>query len=260
MAVDGTTLITGASAGIGKALAERFAANGHDLVLVARREERLASLAEALEADHEITADYVPMDLADRQAPYELYEETQNRDIQVDILVNNVGIGTQGAFVENDLDRELDQMQLNMVTPTQLTHLYGGDMADRGEGGILNVSSTAAWFPGPFMTIYYASKAYMKSFSEGLAGELEPEGVSVTVLCPGPVETEFQERAENEDTPLGSGQMQDVGTVTEAGYDGLQAGKTVVVTGWKFKLLTKVSNLLPNRLTRRSAKDLNTPD
>jgi short-subunit dehydrogenase len=260
MTVDGTTLITGASAGIGKALAERFAANGHDLVLVARREDRLASLADELEADHGVAANYVPMDLADRQAPYELYEETRDRGIQVDILVNNVGIGTQGAFVENDLDRELDQMQLNMVTPTQLTHLYGGDMADRGEGGILNVSSTAAWFPGPFMTIYYASKAYMKSFSEGLAGELEPEGVSVTVLCPGPVETEFQERAENEDTPLGSGQMQDVEMVAEAGYDGLQAGETVVVTGWKFKLLTKVSNLLPNRLTRQSAESLNTPD
>ncbi|MFT4884488.1 MAG: short-subunit dehydrogenase [Natronomonas sp.] len=260
MTVDGTALITGASAGIGKAFAEQFAANGHDLVLVARRAERLESLADELEREHGIDTHVVAMDLADRQAPYELYEETQARGVQVDILVNNVGIGTQGAFVENDLDRELDQLQLNMVTPTQLTHLYGGDMADRGEGGILNVSSTAAWFPGPFMTIYYASKAYMKSFSEGLAGELEPDGVSVTVLCPGPVETEFQERAENEDTPLGSGEMQSVSAVAEAGYDGLQAGTRVVVTGWKFKLLTKLSNVLPNRLTGRVAKGLNTPE
>jgi short-subunit dehydrogenase len=260
MTVDGTALITGASAGIGKAFAEQFAANGHDLVLVARRAERLESLADELEREHGIDTHVVAMDLADRQAPYELYEETQARGVQVDILVNNVGIGTQGAFVENDLDRELDQLQLNMVTPTQLTHLYGGDMADRGEGGILNVSSTAAWFPGPFMTIYYASKAYMKSFSEGLAGELEPDGVSVTVLCPGPVKTEFQERAENEDTPLGSGEMQSVSAVAEAGYDGLQAGTRVVVTGWKFKLLTKLSNVLPNRLTGRVAKGLNTPE
>lgn len=260
MTVDGTALITGGSAGIGKALAEQFAASGHDLVLVARRKDRLESLAAELEGEYGIEAHIVAIDLANRQAPYELYDETRNRDIRVDILVNNVGIGTQGAFVDNDLGRELDQMQLNMMTPTQLTHLYCGDMADRGDGGILNVSSTAAWFPGPFMSIYYASKAYMRSFSEGLASELEPKGVSVTVLCPGPVETEFQERAENENTPLGSGEMQDVEMVAEAGYDGLQAGKRVVVTGWKFKLLTSVSNVLPNRLTGRVAKGLNTPD
>lgn len=258
MTVDGTALVTGASAGIGKTLAEEFAANGHDVVLVARREERLREIAEEFETDHGVDTHVVVKDLADRQAPYELYEETEDRDIEVDILVNNVGIGTQGSFVENDLGRELDQMQLNMVTPTQLTHLYGGDMADRGEGGILNVSSTAAWFPGPFMSIYYASKAYMKTFSEGVAGELQPEGVDVTVLCPGPVETEFQERAENESTPLGSGQMQDVEMVARAGYEGLQAGKTVVVTGLKFKLLTKASNVLPNRFTRKSARQLNT--
>jgi short-subunit dehydrogenase len=260
MAVDGTALITGASAGIGKTLAEAFAAGDHDVVLVARRKQRLQTLAERLEDDYGIEAHTVVQDLASRDAPTELYEETEQRGIQVDILVNNVGIGTQGPFVENDLDQELDQMQLNMVTPTQLIHHYGGDMADRGHGGVLNVASTAAWFSGPFMAIYYASKAYMKNFSEGIAEELRPEGVTVTVLCPGPVETEFQERAENEDTPLGSGSMQDVEMVAQAGYDGLQAGDTVVVTGWKYKLLTRISNVLPNRFTTQSAKNLNTPD
>lgn len=260
MTVDGTTLITGASAGIGEALAEQFAANGHDVVLVARRESELVRVADRLEDDHGVTAHVVTKDLASREAPHELYAETTERDITVDILVNNVGIGTQGAFVENDLDRELDQMQLNMVTPTQLIHLYGGDMADRGGGGVLNVASTAAWFPGPFMAIYYASKAYMKNFSEGIAEELRPEGVDVTVLCPGPVETEFQSRAGNEDTPLGSGEMQSAEMVANAGYEGLQNGETVVVTGWKYRLLTKLSNVLPNRLTRKQAKELNTTE
>lgn len=260
MTANGTALITGASAGIGEALAEEFAANGHDVVLVARREEELQRIADRLEERYGVDAHVVVKDLASRSAPSELYEETDERGLQVDVLVNNVGIGTQGAFVENDPERELDQLQLNVVTPTQLTHLYGGDMADRGEGGILNVASTAAWFPGPFMAIYYASKAYVKSFSEGIAEELRPEGVDVTVLCPGPVDTEFQERADNEDTPLGSGEMQDVEPVAEAGYDGLQSGETVVVTGWKYRLLTKFSNVLPNSLTRQSAKDLNTPD
>ncbi|WP_254840062.1 SDR family NAD(P)-dependent oxidoreductase [Natronomonas marina] len=260
MTVDGTALITGASAGIGRALATEFAANGHDVALVARRETELLELANRLEDDHGVRAHAIDMDLASVDAPNELYETTEARDIQVDVLVNNVGIGTQGAFVENDLGRELDQMQLNVVTPTQLTHRYGGDMADRGHGGVLNVASTAAWFPGPFMAIYYASKAYMKNFSEGIAEELRPEGVDVTVLCPGPVDTEFQERADNEDTPLGSGEMQDVETVARAGYEGLQDGDTVVVTGWKYRLLTKVSNVLPNRLTRKSARDLNTAE
>jgi short-subunit dehydrogenase len=259
MTVDGTALITGASAGIGEALAEEFTANGHDVVLVARREAELQRVADRLESDHGVAAHVVVQDLASRAAPYELYEETAERGIRVDVLVNNVGIGTQGAFVENDLERELDQMQLNMVTPTQLTHLYGGDMVDRGAGGILNVASTAAWFPGPYMAIYYASKAYMKSFSEAIAEELRPEGVDVTALCPGPVETEFQGRAGNEDTPLGSGGMQDVETVASSGYEGLQTGETVVVTGLKYKFLTKASGVLPSSYTRKQAKELNTP-
>lgn len=260
MTVEGTALVTGASAGIGRALATEFAANGHDVVLVARRDTELLALANDLEDDHGIRAHAIDQDLASVDAPNELYAATEERDVRVDVLVNNVGIGTQGAFVENDLGRELDQMQLNMVTPTQLTHLYGSDMAERGHGGILNVASTAAWFPGPFMSVYYASKAYMKSFSEGIAEELRPEGVDVTVLCPGPVDTEFQARADNENTPLGSGEMQDVEMVARAGYEGLQDGETVVVTGWKYRLLTRLSNVLPNRFTRKSAKDLNTPE
>ncbi|PSQ43122.1 hypothetical protein BRD14_03480 [Halobacteriales archaeon SW_5_68_122] len=232
MTVDGTALVTGASAGIGRALAAEFAANGHDVVLVARRETELNALANDLEDEHGIRAHVIAQDLASVDAPHELKAATDERGVQVDVLVNNVGIGTQGAFVENDLGRELDQLQLNVVTPTQLTHIYGREMADRG----------------------------MKTFSEGVAEELREEGVDVTVLCPGPVDTEFQGRADNEDTPLGSGEMQDVGMVARAGYDGLQGGDTVVVTGWKYRLLTKLSNVLPNRFTRKSAKDLNTAE
>ncbi len=259
MTVNGTALVTGASAGIGRALATEFAANDHDVVLVARRETELKALANDLEDAHGVRAHAIDMDLASVDAANELHEETEDRDVQVDVLVNNVGIGTQGAFVENDLGRELDLLQLNVTMPTQLAHRYGGEMAERGRGGILNVASTAAWFPGPFMATYYASKAYMKTFSEGIATELRPEGVTVTALCPGPIETEFQERAGNEDTPVGQGE-QEVEAVAAAGYEGLQAGRTVVVTGWKYKLLTRVSNVLPNRLTRTLAKDQNTPD
>ena len=260
MTIDGTALVTGASAGIGRALAAEFAANGHDVVLVARRETELLALANRLEDDHGIRAYAIDVDLASVDAASKLYEATAERDVQVDVLVNNVGIGTQGAFVENDLGRELDQLQLNVVTPTQLTHIYGREMAARGRGGVLNVASTAAWLPGPFMSVYYASKAYMKSFSEGIAAELREEGVDVTALCPGPVDTEFQARAGNEDTPVGGGEMRDARAVARAGYEGLQAGETVVVTGLRYRLLTRLSNVLPNRLTRRLAARLNTPD
>lgn len=258
MAVDGTTLITGASAGIGKALAREFAANGHDLVLVARREERLTELAADLERDG-VETHVVVQDLASREAPDELYDETTDRGIDVDILVNNVGIGTQGSFVEGDLDRELDQLQLNVVTPTQLTHLYGREMGARGHGGVLNVSSSAAWFPGPYMAVYYASKAYLKSFSEAIFEELREAGVTVTALCPGPVRTEFQARAQNTHTPLGSGRMQAVETVARSGYSGLQAGTPVVVPGLRMRAVTRLSNLLPNAVTRRLTRRLNTP-
>ena len=259
MTVNGTALVTGASAGIGRALATEFAANGHDVVLVARRDTELMALANDLEDDHGVRAHAIDMDLASIDAADGLYDETAERDVQVDVLVNNVGIGTQGAFVDNDLGRELDLLQLNVTTPTQLAHRYGSEMAERGHGGILNVASTAAWFPGPFMATYYASKAYMKNFSEGIAEELRPEGVTVTALCPGPIETEFQERAGNEDTPIARDE-QDADAVAARGYEGLQAGKPVVVTGWKYKLLTRVSDLVPNRLTRRLAADQNTPD
>jgi short-subunit dehydrogenase len=259
MTVEGTALITGASAGIGRALATEFAANGHDVVVVARRETELVALANDLEDAHGVRAHAIAMDLASIAAADELHTETDERGLRIDVLVNNVGIGSQGTFVENDLGRELDLLQLNVTTPTQLAHRYGGGMAERGHGGILNVASTAAWFPGPFMATYYASKAYLKNFSEAIATELRPEGVTVTALCPGPIETEFQERAGNEDTPVGQGE-QTVEAVAAAGYDGLQAGDAVVVTGWKYKLLTRVSNVLPNALTRRLAADQNTAE
>ncbi len=260
MTVDGTALVTGGSAGIGAALADEFAAHGHDLVLVARGEDRLHEVADSLAADHGVETHVLVQDLSERDAAATLHRTTRDRDLRVDVLVNNAGIGVQGAFIENDLARERDVVQVNVATPAELTHRFGGEMAARGSGGILNVASSAAWFPGPYMASYYASKAYLKNFSEALAEELRPEGVTVTALCPGPVETEFQKRAGNMDTPLGSGDLQDVEAVAAAGYEGLQAGRAVVVPGWKYRALTRVSNVLPNAFTRKRAKDLNTPD
>jgi short-subunit dehydrogenase len=248
-------LITGASAGIGRALARRFARAGHDVILVARREEKLREVADSLEDQYGITASVVAQDLAESNGPEQLYETVNERDLDVGVLVNNVGIATQGKFTDIDLDR--DQLQLDVVTPTVLSKLFGRDMAERGHGKILNVASSAAFQPGPFMAVYYASKAYVLSFSEAIAEELREEGVTVSVLCPGPVDTEFQERATMTDTPLGSGPMQDVESVADAGYEGLMDEKTVIVPGIGYKLLWHTVGLVPRPLVVKTARWLN---
>lgn len=252
-----TVLVTGGSAGIGRALADQFAGGGHDLVLVARREKKLAEVATGLEDRHGVDCETIVMDLSEPNSPHTLFDGVQARDIEVDILVNNVGIGTQGPFVAIDADREADQLALNVVTPTLLAKLFGREMVERGDGAILNVASSAAFQPGPYMAVYYASKAYMLSLSEAISEELDGEGVTVTALCPGPVETEFQERADMTDTTLGSGEMQAVEDVARTGYEGLIEGKTVVVPGWRYKVLWRLARALPRPITRKLAANVN---
>jgi short-subunit dehydrogenase len=258
----GTALVTGASAGIGAELARQFAERGHDVVLVARREAKLRQAAATYEARFDVDAHVVAQDLASREGREALYDEVTDRGIEVDYLVNNVGVGTQGHFLDVGVDEELTQVQLNVATPTHLTKLFGREMRDRGHGGVLNVASTAAFQPGPFMAVYYASKSYALSLSEALHEEFADDGVTVTALCPGPVETEFQARAGNEDATIGdpdAGLMrwQTPDEVAEAGIAGLEEEKAVVVVGTEYKLLSGLTKLLPRAVTRRLAADLN---
>lgn len=258
----GTALVTGASAGIGAELARQFAERGHDVVLVARREEKLRQAADTYAARYDVETHVVAQNLASREGRDAMYKAVTERDVEVDYLVNNVGIGTQGHFLDVDLDRELTQVELNVATPTHLTKLFGRGMRDRGHGGVLNVASTAAFQPGPFMAVYYASKSYALSLSEALHEEFADDGVTVTALCPGPVETEFQERANNQDVPIGNPdaslmRWQAADEVAEAGIDGLERGKAVVVPGIEYKLLAALTKLLPRSVTRRLAADLN---
>lgn len=258
----GTALVTGASAGIGRALAERFASEGHDVVLVARREGRLREASEEVEGAHGVTAHVAPADLTDREARDALYADVRERGIEVDYLVNNAGVGTQGKFTEVDLDRDLALVALNVAAPTHLTKLFARDMVERGHGGVLNVTSTAAFQPGPYMSAYYASKAYELRFSQGLYEELRGDGVTVTALCSGPAATEFQERAEMTDVPIG---RQDGGlirwldpeTVARVGYEGLADGKAVVVPGTANRVVRVAAKLLPSSVTRKLAERVN---
>lgn len=243
-----TALITGASGGIGEALAHRFARGGYNLVLVARTESKLQALAEELARKHGITARAIPSDLADPAAPQQLTERLAAEGITVDILVNNAGFATYGPFVELDLDGELRMLQVNVVTLTHLTRLLLPGMIARGRGRVLNVASTAAFMPGPLMAVYYASKAFVLSFSEALNNELQGSGVSVSALCPGPTSTGFQARAQMEQSRLVNGRaIMGVDAVADAGYSGLLRGQAVIIPGLMNRIQTLVPRLLPRR-------------
>ena len=234
-----TTLITGASNGIGLELARIFARNGHSLILVARNRKRLEEIAAELRS---VPVQIVAKDLSRIGAAEELVQEAP----QCDVLVNNAGYTVFGKFAETSLADELGMMQLNMRTLVILTKLYLPAMIAAHSGRIMNVASTAAFQPGPLMSLYYATKAFVLSFSEAIANELKGTGVTVTALCPGPTATGFQERGKMENSGLVKGKkIMDARTVAEAGYRALMAGKTVEIPGLQNKLLAQSVRLSP---------------
>lgn len=187
-----TALVTGASGGIGMALAREHAQRGGDLVLVARSEQPMQDLKAELESKHGIKVTVLVADLMDPAAAAQVFAETEAQNLHIDVLINNAGLGGHGKFYERKLEDDLNMIQLNITTLTTLTHLYLQAMVSRGKGKILNVSSTASFMPGPLQGVYYASKAFVTSFSQAIAEELKGTGVTVTALCPGAVKSSFQ--------------------------------------------------------------------
>jgi uncharacterized protein len=242
-----TALITGASSGIGLELARLFARDGHDLVLVARSEGRLRELADELKQGGGATR-VLPADLSRPGSVAELEGRLRAEAVEVTVLVNNAGFGAFGPFHESDLETDLQMLQVNVVALTELTHRLLGGMVARRRGRILNVASTAAFQPGPLMAVYYASKAYVLSFSEATANELRGTGVTVTALCPGPTRTGFESRANLKESRLFRGAVMSARAVAEAGYRGCLRGDTLVIPGWRNKLLAFAVRFLPRRL------------
>ena len=251
-----TALITGASSGIGWELSRLCAEDGMDVVLVARNADRLKELAEDLVERHEISAKVVVGDLTEPEVPDAIWEELSGTP--VDVLINNAGYGSQGSFSEADQEAQLNMVRLNVLALTHLTRLFLPDMLRRGSGRVLNVASTAAFQPGPLMAVYYASKAYVLSFSEALAEEVRGSGVTVTVLCPGPTATEFQVRAKVESAQLRRVGMMDASRVAKEGFKGMKKGRAVVVNGWKNWFLVQSIRFSPRFAVRRIVKWLNT--
>ena len=247
-------LVTGASGGIGEELARLFAAERWDLVLVARSKSRLESLASELASKHGTQARAIAIDLAAPGAAEGLHAELTSENVQVDALVNNAGFTVHGRFAETEWANEAAMLQVNVIALTGLTKLFVRDMLGRRAGRILNVASTAAFAPGPMMAVYYASKAYVLSFSRALADELRGSGVTVTALCPGPTRTGFAQRGGVAETPLFRGPVMDPRTVARAGYRGMLAGRAVVVPGLRNRLQTMAMRSLPTAVITRAVR------
>jgi hypothetical protein len=251
----GTALITGASAGLGAELAKLCAAGGYDVVLVARGAARLAELAAGLGRTYGIDARALPADLADPAAPLEILAQLSATPI--DILINNAGFGVRGAYAETDWAAEARLLQVNVAALAHLTKLFLPEMVHRHSGRILNVASTAAFVPGPFMAMYYASKAFVLSFSEALANEVQGTGVSVTVLCPGPTRTEFAAAAGITDSHLFHGPTMSAEAVAREGYRAMMQGKPSVIAGSRNRWLMRGARLLPRNWIAGRTRRLN---
>jgi short-subunit dehydrogenase len=251
-----TALITGASSGIGLELAHLFARDGYRLVLVARNRGALRELATELQSRYNAEVWISPKDLAHPASPLELYQELQESNVVLDVLVNNAGFGAEGAFLETDWNVEAEMLQVNIVALTHLTKLFLPQIRAR-EGKLLNVASTAAFLPGPYMSVYYASKAFVLHFTEAIAEELSGTNATITCLCPGPVKTNFQKRANIADSKLLHGPLLvDVREVAQAAYDGMKKGKRLVIPGWKNRAVVESLRLSPRSMTPKLVRRL----
>ncbi len=248
-------VVTGASAGLGREFARVLAREGHDLVLVARREPELSALATELKEQFGADCRVAPVDLAGPDAAEQVVEAIGSAP--VDVLVNNAGFGGHGSFVSRERDTDLRMVAVNVTALTDLTKLLLPGMVERGRGRILNVASTAAFQPGPFMAVYYATKAYVLSLSQALAEEVSGTGVTVTCLCPGVTDTEFQQVAGVAHIPLTKGPLSmSAQRVAEAGYRGMQRGRLLVVPGPHNKAGAQATRFAPRRLILKVVRRL----
>lgn len=251
------TLITGASGGIGLAFAKEFASHGHNLILVARNLEKLQAIATELRRAYPINVEVIAADLSVASERDALFAKTQSHDMQVDILVNNAGFGDSNAYLDATWERQKNMVELNILALMHLSHLYGNEMKKRRDGKILNLSSVAAFSAGPYMSVYYASKAFVLSLSEAMYEELKGSGVTVTALCPGPTATGFERNAGMKQakmfTMFGSETPQ---AVAKRGYHGLMKRKAVVYHGKVTCGFNLVTRFTTRKFSRKLAKML----
>lgn len=253
-------LITGASSGIGYELARLFAADGYPLIIVSRDRQALEQKAGALSSEFGVEVVPIAKDLFQPSAASELYEEVKNRGYTVDVLVNDAGQGQYGLFVESELERQLDIIQLNVTSLVVLTHKFLKDMVARNEGKILQVASIASEVPGPFQAVYHGTKAFVLTLTEGLVNELKNSAVTMTALQPGVTDTDFFNKA---DFPqdlkiLEKDSMSDPAKVAKDGYEALMKGDDKIVSGFKNKAMTTMSNVMPDTMVAEQMRQMHT--
>ena len=255
-----TALVTGASAGIGVDLAECFAKDGYDLILTARGEGALQEVASRLSAAHGVKAHIVAQDLGAYGGGAAVAAAIAAKGLNVDVVVNNAGYGHAGALTSSDMQTQLGMIDLNVRALVELTYIYWDRMIANKRGGVLNVASTAAFQPGPLMANYYASKAYVLSFSEAMWEEARGTGVHVSCLCPGPTVSKFRERAGTDKTRLASASKAvPSAPVARAGYNAWRRNKRVIVTGANNKFIAGVGKFLPRESLLKLVRNLQSP-
>ena len=242
-----TVLITGASRGIGKEFADIFAKQGFNLILVARNTEMLEQLLDKYEKKYDIRVTVFSVDLSQPNTAAEIYSEIQNRKIDVDIVINNAGIGEHGEFIDSDLSKIRNMINLNILTLTELTYLFAKNMRAKNKGKILNIASTASFQPVPRFAVYAATKSYVLNFTEALSYELKDTDVSASTLCPGPTATGFKKSANIKESKLFNGKLMDAKFVAKIGYESLMKGNMTIIPGFKNKLLAFFSKITPSR-------------
>ena len=246
-----TTLITGASSGIGEVFARKLSARGRNVLLVARSEDKLIALCNELGRLTSIRAQYLALDLTKPEARLQLFEETQKRELEIDMLINNAGFGSMGDIVKLDLNRELEMIELNVTALVELTHRFLGPMRERKRGTIINVASTAGFQPVPYMATYAATKAFVLSFSEALWDENRMHGIHVMALCPGVTETNFFEASGIHRPPMRTVQTPE--EVVEAALRALPRKKSLVISGWANWFVVEAERFLPRSAVTKVA-------
>jgi short-subunit dehydrogenase len=238
-------LVTGASSGIGYELAKLFAQDGYNLIIVARTQEDLHQRATEFKEQYGVDVIPIAKDLFLKEAAFELYDEVKSKNVLVDVLVNDAGQGQFGLFVESDIRRELDIIQLNVASLTTLTYLFLKDMVARNEGKILQLASIASQMPGPWQAVYHGTKAYVLSFTEALIRELKDSAVTITALQPGATDTDFFNKADMQESKILDTKLSNPAEVAKDGYEALMRGDDKIVSGFKNKVMVGMSNVMP---------------
>mgnify|MGYP000683789533 FL=1 len=251
-------LITGTTSGLGREFARIFAQNGYNIVAVARNEVLLQQQKQELERQFSIEMVYVVKDLSAENSAQEVYDEIKHKGINIDILVNNAGFGSFGRYVDVDWQRQKGLASVNMLAVMQLSYLFGKDMDRRGEGKIVNIASIASFQAGPYMAMYYASKAFVRSFSEALHEEMKSSGVSVTAICPGPVATNFEKNAQMMSSAMFTKlRVYTPEVVAAKSYRAIMRNKAVYVVGWPNKFLVFLTRFCSLKFSRALASKIN---